>query len=52
MLLRMKWLKSLNNGAPGPDEVYAMSLKMVSSFIIEPLIYVTYPLHRECFLMN
>ena len=33
-------LKSLKNGAPGPYEINAMSLKMVSSFIIEPLTYI------------
>ena len=33
-------LKSLKNGAPGPDEINVMSLKMVSSFIIEPLTYI------------
>ena len=33
-------LKSLKNGAPRPDEINAMSLKMVSSFIIEPLTYI------------
>ena len=33
-------LKSLKTGAPGPDEINAMSLKMVSSFIIEPLTYI------------
>ena len=33
-------LKSQKNGAPRPDEINAMSLKMVSYFIIEPLTYI------------